>query len=211
MKKRGINSLLFPLEKRGQFYLVAAVVIIAIVVGFATISNLLQKEQVNEVENIGEDLSLEMQKIYEAGLEQDLDDSDINDMLENFTKVYANETDLDVDFYFVFGDENSLTVSAYRESEITEEEINEQEEDDQTTSDEERSSIVKIKTSEWDKNDLEVPRKDYVKKDGISPSYEKIISLDVMNFQKDFTITNGKNFHFIVFYEDKGERHIISK
>jgi len=54
-------------QKRGQFYLIAALIIIAVIIGFAGISNYIQKKEVIKLYDLGEELGIESQNVLDFG------------------------------------------------------------------------------------------------------------------------------------------------
>ena len=52
-------------QKRGQFYLIAALVIIAVIIGYAGISNYLEKKESIKLYNLGEELGIESENVLD--------------------------------------------------------------------------------------------------------------------------------------------------
>ena len=177
-------------DTRGQFYLAAAIIIVAAIVGFSVATNYLQKENSPNLEELRDELTIEMQKIYDSGVSGELTETEINSNLEEFAEDYSDLTDLDTDFYFVFGDEDDVTVSGYQE-----------------TQEEESVEITALEGED----SLELDKRVYNKKSGFKPNAEKKIKVKVKDVETDFEIKKGRNFHFVIYYESKGEKHIIRK
>lgn len=92
--------------KRGQFYLIAALVIASILVGFVTLSNYSDRRTFVRVDNLKEELEIESGRVLDYGILN-------NDyQIENFTKNFSDYAGEDVDIYYIVGNETSL--SAYK-------------------------------------------------------------------------------------------------
>src|SRR3989344_7102871 len=96
------------MNKRGQFYLIAALVIVSIAASLATVKNTASSPN---TETILYDLSNEM--IYEAGQVIDsgvlnsISDLTLKENLNNLTRYYANSF-RDSDFLIIYGNESTL-------------------------------------------------------------------------------------------------------
>jgi len=97
-------------DKRGQFYLIAALAIISILIGIATITN---KSDARESPKIiygwKEELDIESSYVLDY-----LAANDINrdELLENFTRSFSNYS-TETEFYFIYGEGEDLNASKY--------------------------------------------------------------------------------------------------
>ena len=97
-------------NRRGQFYLIAALAMISIIIGIATITN---KSEVKESSKIiydwKEELDIESSYVldYLATNEGDKDE-----VLENFTRIFSNYS-TETEFYFIYGEEEDLNAYKY--------------------------------------------------------------------------------------------------
>jgi len=101
------------MEKRGQFYLVAAIIIALVVFGLASVSNY---ASVEEKETVVFDLRQELGG--ESGYVIDFalySQGEISQLIENWTNVYvAGKQDQEIeDWVFVYGDPSNITVLAF--------------------------------------------------------------------------------------------------
>ena len=96
-------------NKRGQFYLIAAIIIVAIILGFATTSNSLKKEEFTEMDDIAKELEIESQAIIDHAV---LNNLDVKVQLGLFAEAYAPYSEAE-NLYFIFGDKTSVDVGAY--------------------------------------------------------------------------------------------------
>lgn len=93
--KRGMN-------KRGQFYLLAAMIIITLIVGFASVSNYAQKKSDVKVYDLKDELNIESGKVLEYGTFSN--QMETGDFIEKYA-IYAGENK---EIYFVYGNENQI-------------------------------------------------------------------------------------------------------
>lgn len=96
--------------KKAQFYLLAAIVIIALVIGFFSVTNYSKREKNTRVNELAEELKTEGQKILEIGAATG------NYPWDSFTKnfsVYAGE---DVEVVYVIGNQTECVLFRYDEN-----------------------------------------------------------------------------------------------
>ncbi len=101
-------------SKRGQFYLIAAVVIISLVAGFVAVSNYIYKEKFNHINNLATSLKIESEKVLEYSV---VNGKDFDVVFENFTKTfYETNKEDDLEIYFLYGPKQNLKLHKYSES-----------------------------------------------------------------------------------------------
>ncbi len=103
-------------SRRAQFYLVTTIIIIAIILGFASLSNFVQKRSTLKFYYEGEELSIESEHVLdytlislEAG---EARKTQIKDFIDNYTEYSEAEN-----FYFLFGNSEELIFRGYKKSE----------------------------------------------------------------------------------------------
>jgi len=102
MKRRG---------KKGQFYLVTTIMIIAIILGFVSLTNFVQKRSSLKFYYEGEEMDIESEKVIDYILSQG-DAVDTKTQLRDFVYNYTNYSDAD-SFYFLFGDSAEMNFIRY--------------------------------------------------------------------------------------------------
>ncbi len=104
-------------KKRGQFYLLSAIIIISIIIGFSTISTYTKKGGAIKIFDLGEELGIESANVLDYGTFPANQVSDLDALLENFVGDYADYLGEDREISFVFGnpDDNTATVVNYEE------------------------------------------------------------------------------------------------
>jgi hypothetical protein len=153
-------------DKSGQFYLVATIVIVGLVIGLALILNYSNKSSSYEAEEIAKELSIESEKVM------DYDTFNSADEFENFANAYSSYAGEEKEIYFI--KVNGTNVSdreAYRYIGETKNNFN---------------------------NNLTVDVDN------------KKISLYLYDNYYSFNLEEGKNFYFVLIYDNKGERYVYT-
>ncbi len=98
-------------NKRGQFYLIAAVVILAIFGGFIAVSNSVSYVQNPHIMDLKSEIISEASAIINYGTYNANTTSEINSMLINLSDYYADGVP-DGNSYFLFGAKDNITLVA---------------------------------------------------------------------------------------------------
>ena len=107
-----------PKNRKGQFYLIAAIVIISVIVGFTGISNYSKKEKNEKINDLRDELQIETAKIMEYGINnyQVIGRSTkISELLEEDVRIYAGNSEIE-NMYFILGEPTKVIISAYLKS-----------------------------------------------------------------------------------------------
>jgi len=168
-------------NKKGQFYLIAGIVIAVLIIGVAAISTYIIKESDVRIQDLREDIQIESFYVMDYGLVNELGQSSFDELLIDFTETYRDYFKGEKSHYFIFGDQNSMTVSGYQT--------------------EERSvylndELVTDLVGEFTKN--------------ISPEGEQEVILKIDDNSYSFPISQGKNFYFVISQSIGDEEHIIT-
>jgi len=167
-------------DKTGQFYLISAIILATLVIGIVTISNYSRKESNLKLHDIKEEIQIESAHVLDYGLYNKLSEAEFYGILLTFTKDYIDYQGKDKDLYFVFGDQNNITVTGYQE---TEKQVSVSSGSSQATITSEAGEFT----------------------GGIDPATDTVtLSIDDMTY--DFEIKSGKNFYFVLSQKiNKGE------
>ena len=103
-------------NKKGQFYFVAAIIIIMLVSGVVLVSNSFTKENPTKIYELKEELEIESAKVLEYNLYNE------ENKLENFTKTFSENVGGDIKIYFITGNETNMEAYTYNQS--SQEDIN---------------------------------------------------------------------------------------
>ena len=96
--------------KKGQFYLVAAIIISVIVIGFVSMSNYSRRQETQTIQNVGEELSVESEKVLDYATSNNLDEKQaMKDFVYNYTTYLRDGKDS----YFLYGNTALITVVLY--------------------------------------------------------------------------------------------------
>ena len=95
------------MNKRGQLYLIAAIIIVGIVVGFVAVSNYSKKQDYIRVYDLGEELEIEGAKVL------DYETVTGNSKLSQFGKDYSGYAGGNIEIYFITGDESDMKAHKY--------------------------------------------------------------------------------------------------
>ena len=98
--------------KRGQFYLVAAIVIITILIGFSVVSNYSRNKEVVQLYDLKSELNIETARVLEYGVYQE---EDAEAVLSGFAESYADYAGEGKNMYFFFGNFQKVTAVAYKD------------------------------------------------------------------------------------------------
>jgi hypothetical protein len=172
------------MRKRGQFYLLAAIILIAVIVGFAGISNYTSKNAYTEVYDLEKELEIEGSSVLDYGIySPDVDD--VNEIINNFVLDYSSYSDeTDRDIFFIYGnkDDDFITIKTV-----------------------ETVNVGGVYLgSAGESIDAEVPI------DGtITPSGGKV-EIEIEGNTYEFDLKPGENFYFIIIQDVDEERYVIT-
>ncbi len=95
------------MNKRGQFYLISAMIIAAIIIGFALLNNSSSNNLPTDLEEMVNELAFEGEKV----LDYDLANSE--NKFDEFSKNYSAYAGNDKEIYFIIGEEDSFNAYKY--------------------------------------------------------------------------------------------------
>lgn len=94
-------------QRKGQFYIVTTIMIVAIIVGFASLSNVSRERSSLKFFYEGEELELEASKVIDYGISTTSDSARMIAVMDDFARDYITYSSAD-NFYFVFGVKNTI-------------------------------------------------------------------------------------------------------
>lgn len=103
-------------NKRGQFYLIAALIIIVILGSFATLFFSNQKDYSSNIYDLREELNIESEKVLDYGTYNSYNSKKITKLLENFSANYADYKGQGKSLIFVYGNEKEIYQLTYDEA-----------------------------------------------------------------------------------------------
>jgi len=171
-------------DKTGQFYLIAAIILATLVIGIVTISNYARKESNLQLHALKEEIQIESAHVLDYGLYKKLSDAGFYTLLLTFTEDYIDYQGKNKDLYFIFGNQNNITVTGYQE---TEKEVN--------ISSGSSQAIITNEDGEFT--------------GGIAPEID-IVILSIGNTLYEFELNRGENFYFILSQKVNRGEYIIT-
>jgi len=172
------------MKKRGQFYLIAAIVIIAIIIGFATISNYYKEKSSVKIYDLKEELGIESGEVLDYGIMNE--DINYEELIEHFTTLYDTFAGENSEIYFIFG--NNEKIFAYNYGDIT-------------------SGTIDVDIGGKPAG-LEIKRR--IKKDLKPTIGNNKVKVTINNDEREFELKPGENFYFVISQEIGEEQHIIT-
>lgn len=181
---------LFQKNRKGQFFIIAAVIIIVAIVSIATISNYTKKEENIKLYDLGKELGIESQYVLDYGTYSELPEEEMKALMERFVKNYADYIGEDKNIYFIFG--NSKTVNLVIYQKLKTEEVR-----------------IDIGEGEYTldlEKDLE-KRKEFSASEGEEITDIKII---IGGVDYKFKLKPGENFYFVIWQEIGKDKIVIT-
>jgi hypothetical protein len=171
-------------NKLGQFYLITAIVIVAGIMGFATISNYSQKNTIATVYDIGEELQVESTRVLNQGIIGE--DVDLSALLEGFIDAYEEtygDTGELENLVFIFGNLERITVKRYQ-----------------------NKLDMQVKIGEGNIEDLYDENSKEYNLDGKTK-----VTIIIGGIEYPFEIKEGENFYFVLYQEtEEGEEYVYT-
>jgi len=170
-------------NKRGQFYLIAAFIIIGIIVGSVAISNYAKKESTTRLYNLRDDLKIESENVLEYGTYSEFDEVQMQELLLNFVETYSTYIGEGIQIYFIFGNREKIIVAGYQE--LTSEVIYVE------------GSPMMITEATYTYEEFEVDETNKI-----------IVTIDSVDYE--FKLKAGENFYFVISQEIEGEEYVVT-
>ncbi|HTY43910.1 MAG TPA: hypothetical protein VMC80_01585 [Patescibacteria group bacterium] len=169
--------------KRGQFYLIAAIVIIALIIGFAVVSSTPKKTTPIKLYDLGQELGIESQNVLAYGTYNELNDSQMQALWVQFVQEYASYTGEGKNLYFVFGNSATISVIAYQS-------LNE-------------SASVDVGTG-YQKLIINSGQPQSFVPSGST------VTIKIGDQKYQFNLQTGQNFYFVISQTVEGEKYVVT-
>ncbi len=173
------------MNKRGQFYIIAAVVILTIFGGFIAVSNSISYVKNPQILDSKNEIITEASAIINYGAYHSETDSQIESKLINMSKYYVREIP-DSNFYFLLGTKSNITLVAYQSSK-----------ENVYMNGEQMTAITPKSSAPYEQS-------------GFMPNAENKIDIKTNETNYNFTINEGENFHFAISSFANGQEYSIS-
>lgn len=165
------------MEKRGQFYLLGAIVIIAIIIGVAGISNYVVKKADTRVYDLKEELGIEGVKVLEYGTYNSLNKDDTDEVVQDLSERYSSYGGSESNLYFIYGDAEGVHLATYHDI---------------------VSGVISV-TIGGQTSNIEIQDKKYNIIDLPGTGDSVTVTIDGVEYK--FDIKQGYNFYFIISQE----------
>jgi len=174
------------MKKRGQFYLIAAIVIIGVIIGFASVANYVKQKGDNVVVyDLAEEIGFESGEVFEYG-QTNLEDSELESLITHSTAIYQERAGEGIELFFVFGTQGGLVAYSY-------EEVN--------------TGDITITPPGSVGSAITLKKK--VKRDIAPTTANGKIKVKVKEVDYEFDLEEGENFYFIVSQEVGDENYVV--
>ena len=176
------------MNKRGQFYILAAIIIVLAVSGIASVKTYAAtKPEARKIQDIGSELSEEGSRIVDYGI---YNSQDLTNLLNSFTDTeyapYFLKKTENTDVVFIYGDKTNLWGVQYnQESTGT------------------ISATIGGGSTDWQIVNTFADRTAITDDDG-----DGIISVELLGKSFDFDLKDNEMFYFLIAQEKDGETYI---
>ena len=100
-------------NKTGQFYLIAAIVIVVVLFGLVSVTNkIITKPSDTDTYQLSKELNLEGESVINYGILNG--EAEINNLLAAFTRDYGKYIGESSNVYFVYGDKDGIKATVYQ-------------------------------------------------------------------------------------------------
>jgi len=177
------------MEKRAQFYLIAALVIIGIVTGLTTVytsSTISEEDRV--VYDLSSEISYEATKMIDNGILHGTDDAALRQNITELVKLYATDVSSREEIVVVFGNKEKVKIITYILSETG-------------------KVCVSLGGSPscFDQTESEINSEEQ------TPDQSGIVNVEIKQGQSyEFELQRGQNFFMILRKQDKDETYVAS-
>ena len=100
-------------NKRGQFYLIAAIIIIAMILGLVTLANKSRTQSFTDISDAAEEISIEAEAIMNYGIKNNENPTEMKARFDTFARDYSSYSTIE-NLYFIHGTTIEVTVGAHR-------------------------------------------------------------------------------------------------
>lgn len=166
--------------------MLAAIIIIALVIGYVSVTNSSKSKTPVKINDLGKELGVEGGKVLEYGtISEDISMDDlIKNFYGNFSK-YASEANRKI--YFVLGNEEGITVYS--------------------------TTYVQTGKINIDQSNINIQQEEIQVQDGsqiCNPEEDGDLTCTINGNKYTFKLNQGENFYFVISQEIGGEQHVVS-
>ncbi len=181
-------------DKRGQFYILTAIIFVVIIMGFSVVSNYSKKKDYVRLYDIREELGIESGKVIDYGTYNELNENEMSNLVSDFATKYSEYAGEGRNLYFVYGNKNKVNVLSYEEMTF---------------------GKLTIDMGKRSRSSRETGGKEFKKEEEEFPEKEKgehrsdKVDVELGGKKYEFELKSGENFYFIVSQEIDGEKYVV--
>jgi len=102
------------MKKRGQFYLITVVILVALFIAFASTYNFAGKEKTIGIYDLKNELGIEVEKTMEHIAFQKMNDVEAKAIMSEFSDIYINRSGENKNSFFIYGTKLNLSLKGYK-------------------------------------------------------------------------------------------------
>ncbi len=171
-------------SKKGQFYIVAALIIITALIGIISVSNYSRKESNLQINSIKKELQAEIRYTTDYLLYNEYSQDERHNFLTEFSRNYSSYIGKDKSVYFVFGNTSNISVSGYQNSD----------------------RVINLSSA---RTSSEITRNEGEFQGSINPNSEEA-TLYIDELKYDFNLSENFNFYFVISQTTENGRYFVS-
>lgn len=168
------------MKKKGQFYLVSAIVLVTVILGVIAVSNYSRQNSNKAIYELKDEIEIESKKVLDYSLNNSLTQLQTDEKMISFTQNYINSDSKNKDLYFIFGTLANITVKGYQNT----------------------AQVVKM-------NGNTIYSSSGTFMGSIDPADGTPLTLSIGQNSYDFALTKGQNFYFLIIQESGGNQYVL--
>ncbi|PIO08639.1 hypothetical protein COU59_00850 [Candidatus Pacearchaeota archaeon CG10_big_fil_rev_8_21_14_0_10_34_12] len=174
MNKRG---------KKGQFFLIAAILILAVVASLAVVYNYSSAKNSEKRFYIKNELGIESEKVLDYALNNGLNAQAV---LRNFTESYSNHSTAD-EFFYLFGKRDNITVSGFMKD---------------------LSGEIIVNTG-FGNQEVSFSQNQFIYRE-FTYIEDSNVSMTINNVRYNVNLSQGINFYYVIFKKANDENYVFT-
>jgi len=172
------------INKRGQFYLLAAIIIIGVIIGFVAISNYAERRAAIKIYDLKEELEIESANVLDYGTYSELNETQMEVLIKHFIEQYAAYEE---NIYFIFGDEQKINIIGYCEL----------------------ATNISVTETGGGSTILILDDGGEVTHEATNGKIKEVI-IEIEGEEYKFSLKHGENFYFIIYFEIGEETYVAT-
>jgi len=169
-------------NRKGQFYMVAILVIISVFIALITVNNSLRTSPVNSIDDISIKIKIEKREVLDYITSNDLTPLESENIFINFSNSYIKKIGSDKDIIFILGNNSNIKLIGQKT----------------------------VNSKMYYNNNTEFTEilADAIDLDVLAPNNKITLRIDSNDY--DFNLENGQNIYYLIRYNYNEEEYIIN-